>query len=130
MDADTQLTPLQTAVMRSLWRRGEATVPQVREDLTRRQELAPTTVATLLRRLAKRGLVAYRTEGRQYVWRAAVSEGEARKSMVAELSERLFEGDAARLVSHLLKEHEIAPGDLDAVRKMIDEHARREEERS
>ena len=124
MSTDRQLTPLQLAVMRSLWARGEARVAEVHADLAPTHGLATTTVATLLSRLEARGVVDHRSEGRQYVYRPLVGEDEARHSMVSELSERLFEGDLTRLVSHLLEEHQMRPGDLAKVRKMIEEHER------
>lgn len=122
MSPDRHLTALQLAVMRALWRRGEARVNEVHADLSTSNGLAPTTVATLLKRLEARGLVDHRNEGRQFVYRPLISEEEARRSMVSELGERLFEGDLTRLVSHLLKEHEMRPGDLDEVRRLIEEH--------
>jgi len=119
---DRHLTTLQLAVMRALWKRGEARVNEVRGDLAETNSLAPTTVATLLKRLEARGLVEHRSEGRQYDYRPLISENEARRSMVSELGERLFEGDLTRLVSHLLNEHELRPGDLERVRRLIEEH--------
>jgi predicted transcriptional regulator len=119
-----QLTPLQVSVMRSLWSRGEARVAEVQADLASNQRLALTTVATLLRRLTARGLVAFRKEGRQFVYRPLVSEEEASKSMVAELNERLFEGDVLKLMTHLIEEHEVRAGDLERVRALIDAHER------
>jgi BlaI family penicillinase repressor len=119
---DRHLTTLQLAVMRTLWKRGEARVNEVHGDLAETNGLAPTTVATLLKRLEARGLVEHRSEGRQFVYRPLISENEARRSMVSELGERLFEGDLTRLVSHLLQEHELRPGDLERVRRLIEEH--------
>ena len=126
----TDLTPLQLSVMRSLWERKEASVTEVHADLASSHKLAPTTVATLLRRLEERGLVDHRVDGRQYIFRSLVEEERATRSMVAELSERLFGGDVPRLVSHLLKEHELSPGDLDRIRDMIATHEGNEGERS
>jgi predicted transcriptional regulator len=126
-DPDPQLTPLQLDLMRVLWARGEASAQEVHAALAEDRGLAPTTVATLLRRLEKRGLVAHRTEGRQFLFRARIDEDEARGAMVAELAERLFDGDAAQLVHHLLSKNQLRPGDLARVRKLIDEH---EQERS
>ena len=127
--APTQLTPLQLSVMRSLWTRGEARVAEVHADLSASHGLASTTVATLLKRLDARGVVGHRKDGRQFVYRALVSEDEVSRSMVAELNDRLFEGDVVRLVAHLLEEHEVRPGDPGRVRKMIDAHERRSEKR-
>ena len=127
-EQDPQLTPLQLDLMRVLWERGEASAAEVHTGLTPERRLAPTTVATLLRRLEKRGLVAHRSEGRQFLYRATVAEERAREAMVEELAERLFDGDAARLVHHLLAHHELRPGDLARVRALID--AREREGRS
>lgn len=113
-----ELTELQVDVMRVLWSTGGASAQDVRAALSER-ELAPTTVATLLARLEKRGLVTHETEGRQYVYRAVVSEDEIRGSMVQGLADRLFGGDVAELVSHFLEAHDVAPGDLEKVREMI-----------
>lgn len=120
-DPDPHLTPLQLDVMGVLWVRSEATAAEVTEALAGTRGLAPTTVATLLRRLEKRGLVTHRSAGRQFVYRAAVAEARAREAMVDELAERLFEGSAARLVHHLLARHELAPGDLARVRALIED---------
>lgn len=120
LDPDPQLTPLQLAVMRALWARGEATATEVQGDLALERKLAPTTVATLLRRLEKRGLVAHSSVGRQFVYRAVVAEDEATGAMVDELKQRLFEGDAAQLVHHLIARGELEAGDLARVRALID----------
>jgi BlaI family penicillinase repressor len=120
----TQLTPLQIDLMRVLWGRGEATAAEVQAALAPERPLAPTTVATLLRRLEKRGLVAHRSAGRQFVYRPTVAEEQACDAMVEELAERLFDGDAARLVHHLIARHELAPGDLARVRALIDARER------
>jgi BlaI family penicillinase repressor len=115
-----ELTDLQMSLMRVLWTRGEAAVSDVHESAYAERGLALTTVATILSRLEKAGLVARRQAGRHYLYRALVSEEEVRRSMVSELAERLFQGDVTALVSHLLDEGDIAPGDLDRVRRLIE----------
>lgn len=115
-----ELTELQISILRLLWARGEATVADLWETLHAERGLAQTTVATLLTRLERRGVVARRAEQRQYLYRALVTEAEVRRSMVEELTDRLFEGDVTALVNHLLTSKEIAPGDLARLRSMID----------
>lgn len=123
-----QLSDLQLAILRAVWDHGEATVAQVHEDTLPARGLALTTVATLLTRLEKRGLLAHRREGRQFIYRALVTEEEIRREMVSELTDRVFQGDVSELVSHLLTDGEISEGDLDRVRKLLDERARTEKE--
>ena len=52
-----ELTELQLAIMRVLWDRGEAAVSLVHSVALPERALALTTVATLLTRLEKAGLV-------------------------------------------------------------------------
>src|SRR6185436_1816401 len=117
------LTDLQLAVMRVLWERGEANVTEIWEALRPERGLAQTTVATLLSRLDKRGVVAHRREARQFVYRALVTEPQVRRVMVRELTARLFDGDVTALVSHLLSGREVSAGDLAKVKALLEERA-------
>ena len=120
-----QLTELQIGLLRVLWDCGEATVAEICDALRPSRALAPTTVATLLSRLERRGVVRHRTVSRQFIYAAAVSEDEVRQSMVSELTEQLFDGDVAELVSHLLSAREISSGDLEKVKELIADHESR-----
>ena len=122
-----ELTELQLAIMRVLWDKGEAAVSEVHAEAQPERGLALTTVATLLTRLEKAGLVSRRQAGRHYRYRALVSEEEVRRSMVNGLADRLFHGDVTALVSHLLAEGDIASGDLERVRRLIDSKQRHKE---
>jgi len=101
------LGELQHAIMQVLWACDEATVAEVHEALYDERGLAPTTIATMLRKMEDKGVVTHRVEGRQFVYRPEVSESAVRSSMVGELLDRLFAGDPAALVSHLVADHTI-----------------------
>jgi BlaI family penicillinase repressor len=114
------LSDLQLAIMRVLWARAEATVAQVHADLYEERRLAPTTIATVLSRLEKKDLVGHRADGRQFVYRARVTEQTVRKTMVSELTELLFAGDVTELMSHLLAGRDVDTDDLARVRRLIE----------
>jgi BlaI family penicillinase repressor len=116
----TRLTTPQVEILRVLWERSEATVIDIQQALRAERPLAATTIATLLSRLEKRGLVTYRTEGRQYVYRALLQERDARQHALVEVTQGLFAGDVATMVSQLLSSHELRPGDFARVRALID----------
>jgi predicted transcriptional regulator len=117
--SDVRLSELQIAVMRVLWSRGETSTADVAAELAEERNLKHTTVATLLTRLEKRGIVAQRRDGRHLFYRAIAGEAQVRRSMVADLVGALFDGDARALVAHLVQESEIAPGDLAKVRRRL-----------
>ena len=122
MTETIQLTDLQIAIMRVLWSKGEATAVQIWDALRPERGLAQTTIATMLSRLEKRGVIQHRTQSRQFVYYPTVTEPEVRRSMVGELTERLFDGNVAELMAHLLSGREMSRGDLARVRELIATH--------
>jgi predicted transcriptional regulator len=124
MRRTTPLTKLQLAVLQALWEKGEATVGEVQAALAHERRLALTTVATLLSRLEKQRLLSHRSEGRQFIYRALISEQEMRTSMLTDVTKRLFGGDVTAVVSHLLASGDIKRGDLARVKSLIDARAR------
>jgi BlaI family transcriptional regulator, penicillinase repressor len=118
-----QLTELQLDILRVLWSEGELSVAAVHRALTPDRALAPTTVATLLKRLERRGVVTHRTEGRSYLYRALLGEEEATRSMLDETVDKLFAGDVPAVMAQLLRTRDVAPGDLERIRALLDERA-------
>ena len=116
------LTDLQLSILRVLWDRGSATAAEITDVLRETRGLAQQTIATILSRLEKRGIVNHETQQRQYVYSATVSEPDVRRTMLAELTDRVFEGDVAALVSQLLSTREMSPGDLARVKALIKDH--------
>lgn len=119
------LSELQLQLMRVLWARGEASVAEVAGAVADARGLAHTTVATLLTRLAARGVVEARREGRHLVYRALLSEPQVRRSMVSGLIDQLFAGDPGALLTHLVSEREVKAGDLDKVQALLAKGRRR-----
>jgi BlaI family penicillinase repressor len=113
------LGDLQHAIMKVLWSTGEATTTAVYDTLYAERGLAPTTIATMLRKMEDKGVVAHRVDGRHFVYRATVSEEEVRSSMVGELLDRLFAGDPAALVSHLVAGHDLSEAELAELRALL-----------
>ena len=113
------LGDLQLAIMRILWSQGEASVADVHEALETERGLALTTIATMLAKMEKKGVVDHRAEGRRFIYRPTVSEGQVRRSMVTDLTSQLFRGDVLAFVNHLLSEHEIEPGELARLRTLV-----------
>jgi len=127
METSHHLGDLQLAIMRVLWSHGEATVSDVHETLEPERGLALTTIATMLTKMEKKGVVDHRAEGRRFIYRPLVSEGQVRRSMVSDLTSQLFRGDVTALVNHLLSEHDIDAEELAQLREMIASRERKED---
>jgi predicted transcriptional regulator len=129
MDKTHHLGDLQYAIMRVLWDEGEASAARVLEALPKADQRAPTTIATMLSKMERKGVVEHRVEGRVFVYRPTVSRQEVHRTMVGDLMDRLFEGDVTALVSHLLSEQEVDPDELAQLSRLIAEHKKAEARR-
>src|SRR4051812_29730298 len=107
MTDQSMLTDLQFAILRGLWDRGSASVPDLHKALEPRLGLATSTIATVVSRLERRGVLSRERVGRQFIYKAAVAEGEIRRSMLARVVEVLFADDPGQLLAHLVRERDI-----------------------
>ncbi len=114
-----KLDDLQYRIMKILWQEGEASVARVRDLLKSERDLAITTVGTVLTRLAKRNLVTHFKEGRQFIYKPAISEKRAHSSMVQGLVNQLFKGDPGTLLNHLITENDFDETELDELERKI-----------
>ena len=121
-----KLGDLQLTILRRLWERKEASASDVHADLLEDRGLAPTTIATMLKKMEAKGVVRHRVDGRRYLYRATVSEQEVTRNMVSEITDRLFEGSPVALVSHLLEEHEVDRREIEELKALIERHENRE----
>lgn len=119
MSSPVHLSQQQLDVMDVLWSHGAATASDVHAALEPELGLAPTTVATVLQRLAKRGVLTAERQGRAYVYVPAVSRERVRRSMTGRLMDQLFGGRPAALVSHLLREEELGADDLAELQRLL-----------
>lgn len=82
------LGPLETDLLRILWKRGNATVRELVDE--KATDGAYTTVMTTLDRLYKKGLLAREPEGRAFRYRPACTEDDLKRdSLAASLRELL-----------------------------------------
>lgn len=106
-------------VMAVLWELGSGTVAEVRERLS--DELAYTTVLTVLRTLEKKGYVVHEEEGKAHRYLPAVERHTVRDSAVKRITRKLFSGSPELLMAQLVSDRELTPEELRKLRKMLDQ---------
>src|SRR4030095_5275036 len=116
-DNDIYLTDREADVMQVLWDRGPSVVSEVREKLA--DDLAYTTVLTILRTLEQKGYVKHEEEGRVHRYFAAVREDAARKSALQHLTGKLFKGSAEWLVTHLGADRKLSKDQIERMRELL-----------
>lgn len=122
---EISFTDRELDVMNVLWERGPSTVAEVREKLE--DDLAYTTVLTILRVLEGKGHVGHEEEGRAHRYRPLVAREDARRSAVGGLLQRFFAGSPEQVLLHLVAEKNVSDEDLRKMRELLDHHLEREE---
>ncbi len=93
--------PLELECLKSLWKLGEGSVKDVRDDLAANRNLAYTTVMTLLDRLVKKGGAGRRKAGRMFVYAPVLPRDHARRLAIQELVDSFFNGSREELLEFL-----------------------------
>jgi predicted transcriptional regulator len=123
----TTLTNAEHRIMEVIWSRGTATVAEVVAALNGRD--AYTTILTLMRILKAKGYLSTRKEGRAHVFTPRVDRDTAARKAVHQLLSKFFSGSPSELVLSFLREEELTPEQLDALKQRIleaedDQHER------
>ena len=113
------LTRLELRVMQVIWRQGASTVGEVQAGLE--QELAYTTVQTMLNILQKKGKLKRKLQKRAYVYSASVTEAKASGHAVRDLVDRMFGGSSEELVMSLIKSKQIDAQKIAELTKRLEE---------
>lgn len=115
---DIQFTDREIDVMEVLWERGPSLVAEVRAAL--KDELAYTTVLTILRTLEGKGYVGHEQEGRGHRYFAAVKRRAAQRSALQHLTRKLFRGSAELLVTHLVSDRKLSAKQIRNLRELLE----------
>lgn len=116
---EIRFTQRELDVMAVLWDRGPSTVAEVRRALE--DELAYTTVLTVLRILEEKGHVGHTTEGRAHRYRPLVERATAGGSALRRITDRLFGGSPELLLTRLVDDEDLTEEELRRMRDLLAE---------
>ena len=118
-------TESELEILSVLWRRGQATVRDVHEELAADRDTGYTTTLKLMQIMATKGLVLRDESERSHVYRAALPPATAQRQIVGRLIDRVFAGSASALVQQALDTGTVDAAELREIRRRLDEHAAR-----
>ncbi len=122
---EIQFTTRELDVMTVLWDRGPSTVSEVRKALT--DDLAYTTVLTVLRVLEEKGYAGHTAEGRAHRFTPLVERDAAGASALRRITDRLFSGSPELLLTRLVEGTPLSGEDLRRMRDLLERRLREDE---
>lgn len=120
-----ELTERELEVMHQFWKRGEATVADVREALAAGGlDRAYTTVATLVKILVDKQFIEQTNDERPFRFRPVRSYEDVSGKLLGELVKRVFQGSREQLLLRLIEQRKLSEKERDLLRKMLKEEQR------
>lgn len=114
------LSKAEMEVARLVWDMGPSSVRQIHERLAESRKIDFSTVQTYLRRLAQKGYLNAKMDGRTRIYSPKVQRKTVVRETVNDLVQRLFGGDTLPLMAHLIEDRQVNSEQLAELKAMID----------
>jgi predicted transcriptional regulator len=115
-----RISTAESQVMRALWAKSPLTADEIIAALPDDQDWADATVKTLLNRLLKKDAIAAERDGRRFLYRPLVAQGDYVHAESQGLLDRLFDGRLAPLVTHFSEADKLSDEDVAALKALVE----------
>jgi BlaI family transcriptional regulator, penicillinase repressor len=115
---------LELQVLGVLWDRGPSPVRAVLEAMPDGKDRAYTTILSVMQVMEKKGLVGHTPQGQANIYHAKVRRDQVLGPLMKDLVRNAFGGSPARALQCLLGGAELGDGELDEIRRVIEEAER------
>ena len=115
-----KITPAEAQIMEVLWRAdGPLAIEGLRAQLD--EEWADGTVRAFMNRLLRKKAVAAAKDGKRSLYRPLLQRSDYVVAESETFLARVFQGEAAPLVAHFVKNRGLTPDDLRQLKAIIDD---------
>ncbi|MEL7130583.1 MAG: BlaI/MecI/CopY family transcriptional regulator [Pseudomonadota bacterium] len=116
-----QISKAELEIMKVLWANDGLGASEVHEALAESQDWTSRTVKTLLSRLVDKGALTTEQDGRRYLYKTALKEGDYKTRAARQFIDRMFSGRAAPLIAHLADGRGLTDDDIADLEKLLGE---------
>ena len=114
-------TEAELEILKVLWKKENATVKEVNNELNLIKQVGYTTTLKLMQIMTEKGLLSRISSGRSHIYKPEIKEKETQNFMMNKLMDSLFGGSAKELVMQALGNKKPGKEDLDEIKKLIEE---------
>ncbi|MEZ5072715.1 MAG: BlaI/MecI/CopY family transcriptional regulator [Bacteroidales bacterium] len=115
-----RLTKAEEEIMLALWSIGQGTIRDIMEKLNQ-TDTPYTTVATVVRVLEKKGILAHTAVGTTYLYRPVLKKKDYLKGHLSGIVTKYFDGSFSRLAAFFARESDLSLEELQALMQEMEE---------
>ena len=113
-------TESELEILQILWKKGNASVREVHEELLQTKEAGYTTTLKLMQIMHEKGLVKRDDSIKTHIYQPAVSKEKTQKQLLNKMIDSLFGGSSGELVMQALGNHKASAEELEEIQKILD----------
>jgi BlaI family penicillinase repressor len=107
-------------VMKAVWQGSPCTADEIIARLVQTDpEWHPKTTRTFLNRLVKKRVLSFEKEGRAYLYKPFVTEGECIDAASQSFLERVFGGSLKPMLAHFIEQKKLSPKEIRELRDIL-----------
>lgn len=107
-------------VMKVLWEKSPVSANHIVEKLTAQTDWKPKTIRTLISRLSAKEAIAYKKDGRQYLYFPILTEEECVRHETRSFMSRVRAGALKPMLAAFLEEENLSQEEIDELKSILD----------
>lgn len=113
-------TESELEILQILWKRQQATVREVHEELSEYKESGYTTTLKLMQIMFEKGIVVRDDSSKTHIYAPNISRDNTQKQLVGKMVNSLFGGSTTQLVMQALGSTAPSKEELDEIQQLLD----------
>jgi BlaI family penicillinase repressor len=119
MASPIKISPAEWDVLNVLWEKAPTTVSEIADALAGDKDWHPKTVSTFLARLAEKGVVRVRREGKMNVYIPAKSREQCIRAESESFLQRVFRGATGPMLLHFIERADLTPEEVRELERLL-----------
>lgn len=116
---DIKPTESELEILQVIWKKGECSVREVHEELTKNKDAGYTTTLKLMQIMHDKGLVERDTTAKTHLYRAVITREQAQQTALDKIISTVFKGSTSDLVIQALGNHRASKDEIDAIKHYL-----------
>lgn len=112
-------TESELEILQVIWKKGQCTVRDVHEELTKSKDAGYTTTLKLMQIMHDKGLVERNTDSKTHIYKAIITREQAQSTALDKILDTVFKGSTADLVIQALGQHRASKDEIDAIKNYL-----------
>lgn len=113
-------TEAELAILQTLWDRGQATVREVNDDLSKIRDVGYTTTLKLMQIMIQKGLLTREKKGKLHIYKPDITQSDTQRKMLDRILETAFQGSSMNLVMKVLGNRKTSREELKKIKEYIE----------